>query len=120
MNNKLHSLTFWYILHLQYNKRDWHLRSSGILRIVEWQFGNDVSGQPICGVGHWRWDKSVVPKRRYRTALPRSVKSHNSADIIRIAPEDLNEPSAQNIHQSLNYLKNKIKPELVHEYVRQT
>jgi hypothetical protein len=38
----------------------WYLRSSGILRCVEWSFWTDVSGQPIrpiftCLLDNWSW-----------------------------------------------------------------
>jgi hypothetical protein len=56
------------------------LRSSGILRTVEWWFCTDVSWQPIGPIfkgqevlHHWRWDQQVVPKRRFRTTTQRCV-----------------------------------------------
>jgi hypothetical protein len=35
----------------------------------------------------WRWDREVVPKRRYRTTTVRCVISQESADLIYIAAE---------------------------------
>ena len=44
------------------------MRSSGLLRSVEWQFLADVSGQPIgpiFKIKKSKMDREVFPKRRY-------------------------------------------------------
>ena len=76
----------------------WDLRSSGILRSVEWQFCTDVSRQPIGPIFKgqdvqeesfilgllqpWSWNRLGVPSRRYRIITLRCVISQKSADLI--------------------------------------
>jgi len=55
------------------------LRSSAILRSVEWQFFTEASGQPIGSIFK---ETRVVPKRQKVIRTPRSVHSQKSADHV--------------------------------------
>ena len=83
---------FQFIFHLMRSAIFWDITRRHVVIIYRsfgttFRFHLQGSGSLLGLLDPWRWDRYVVPKRRYRTTIQRCVISQKSSYLINIAAE---------------------------------